>query len=262
MMYKVLLDRRVVAMVVLFGAAYWGGKHSFMHVAAASQTAVRPYVMQYVRVAPGEGREKIASEVTEYRRRDGSTVEIDTEYDVNGRLLGKGRRIGLSDGLEVLVLDTGPLTKSTTRMSNDELAAKKMLWETGSGRCVLNGEHADGEEALAGQRAIRVIKQEGADARMLIWRLQDYDCAVIQTVRQMRADDTSPWRTAGSTRLVSFVETDPPDSAFTDWTAHEEVGPSEIRGRFYRQSGITPEQCPTCFAKNAHQEARYKSRRP
>ena len=259
---RVLRNGRPIVLLALLGAGYWGAKHGLLQAVAASDVNVRPYKMEYLRVAVINGEEKIASEVTEYRRRDGSTVEIDREYTPKGRLLGDVRRISLSDGVEAIVVDV-TRTKSTTRLSPDRLAAEKTFWKSqADSNCVLNGEVSDATDVAGGWKAVRVVRSQGENSRMLIVRLPEFGCTIVQTSLQTRSGSTESWRTTASTRLVSFSEVDPPDALFADWMNYEEVGPSEVRKRLFNKAGISPKQCPGCFAVNERLETDYREHRP
>jgi len=253
---------RFIILVVIFALAYWCARHSLVSALAGSDVTVRPYVMHYVRLAAGGGSEKTASDVIEYRRRDGSVVEIDTEYTPAGLPLGEVRRVELSDGVEAIVVDSTH-TRSTTRASEEKLAARKSFWAAqGDTNCVLKDDRLDGEETIYGHRGVRIVRPVGADSRMVLVRLPDFNCVVVTTVLEQRTDSNAAWRTGSSTRLISFAEVDPPESAFTDWTQYEEVSPSEARRRYFSKAGITPAQCPACFSVNHRMEADYNSHRP
>lgn len=248
-------------LAVLAATGYWGGKMLFVRVYAQSTINVRPYIMDYDSIAVHDGVEKIIGRTTESRRHDGAMHYIGTHYAAQpGQQDATFRRVDLPDGTAALISDAVH-AKNTVHKPHADVA--RQIAETFFSRvgpdCTEKGvvnETVEGADTLFGYSAVRISNltgkgQAARDAglsREVEWRLPEFNCVIAQTFLQTRASKTEGWKTTLGNRLTAIAATEPDPTLFTNWLSYDEMKPSDIGRKIAIAQGITPTQCPKCFA--------------
>lgn len=214
---------------------------------AAADINVRPFVLEqtllnYANNSSGDVLERRML----LRRRDSSEATIGTQFSGRGPITL--RRVDWADGRSSLLVDLvhGRMSGFRPQLS---VARRKERLLSAPANCVFPGESKVGEETLAGKVAYRIERQQAPDDRATEWRLPDYQCQAIQVVRERLSNGA--WIKTFEARMDLFQEIDPDPNVFENWTAYEELRPSELRARLYQSMGVTPEECPKCFEKDS-----------
>jgi len=246
-------------LAVLAVAGYYGGKLLFVHVYAQSAISVRPYVMERDNIVVQGGAEKIIGHTTESRRHDGAIHTVGVRYPTDLNLPGpKGnlvfRRVDFTDGNTAFIVDEVRAKSTARRPINDQARrnVENFFSRTGPG-CTEKGavnETVEGTDTLFGYSAIRLSVVGGKDglSRALYWRLPEFNCVVAEDYTQTRGSQSDEWKTTMGNRLTAFEADEPQPDLFTNWLSYDEMKPSDIQRRQAMARGITPDECPKCFA--------------
>lgn len=240
-----LLVLLACALVSVLGL--WIGKKSEVYVYAQG-IQVNPYTLEADEFS-NDGQEHVLGHKTEARRSDGSIAASGTRFARGSSPEVTFRSIHLADGSFAMVADQ-VAAKSSGKLSATELAQRNTDLVNFPSGCVGLREIMDAHETLLGQNAVRVILQSGKDTlvRRIVWRLLDFQCATVTSEMQSRSAPNQPWKTTLGTRLTKFSAGEPDSTPFANWLGYEEMKPSDIRRKLYRQRGVTAKECPQCFA--------------
>lgn len=236
------------------GISYWGAKQVFIRAFATTDLKVRPYVAWKIDFVVAEGKEVTTAQTISVRRRDGASVQIATMYPARGAAI-TARRVDFPDGYAGTIIDS-IRAKMTGRKSAVAVDADKATLMNSPGDCAYPGEKVQGEGNTFGYHVVQVVSGNDT-ARFVSWRLPDFSCMPVQTVLQNRSSVNGTWQTTNGSRVVSFIQTDPDPRIFTGWDGYSEEGPSDLRKKLMTNSGITPQQCPNCFADDPKGDALY-----
>lgn len=214
---------------------------------AAAGINVKPFVLEqtlltYTKNPSGDLLERRIL----LRRRDSSEAMIGTQLSSRGPITL--RRVDWADGRSSTLVDLVHGRMSGFRPQLSVARRKERLLNTPA-NCASAGESNVGEEILSGKLAYRIVRLQAPDDRVTEWRLPDYQCQAIQMVRERLAD--GGWIKTFEARMDLFQEIDPDPNVFEDWSAYQELRPSDLRARLYQSMGVTPEACPKCFEKDS-----------
>lgn len=239
----------VCGLALVLELSFWGGKHLFVRALAQAEVNVQPYVAKFVEYHMVGGAEENLAEGVESRRSDGAVHTRTLHYATANRRENTFRRVDFPNGVVAMIVDAVE-AKSTGLLPPEMLASRKAQLVGQSASCAPPPEAVERTEILFGQTAFRVVISVPSDKlqRTVQWRLRDFNCVAVQTVKQSQASPGEPWTTTIGKRLVAFSATDPDPSLFTDWKDYAEMKPSDIQRHIYEQRGVTPQQCPRCFA--------------
>lgn len=247
----------IVTAFILCSATYWGSRQLFVTAVAASNLNVRPFVMEQVQYRIAEGAERPVGILLTARRRDGAKHILQRRYQ-DGKPGAVFRRIELPDGT-IGTMNDSIQSKSTARVSEQQVAALKQRLEHPPQRCLSVGEKVDGEDYLFGYRAFRILRQEHQDSimRVIEWRIPEFSCTAVQGMIQRRTDAAADWQTTNGNRLTAFAEADPDPKNFTNFENYSEMSPSDLKRKFFEANKVTKAQCPRCFADEPQQDKTY-----
>lgn len=241
---------------------YFTAREVFVRTYAQTDIQVRPFVAQQIGFKIVAGREVMLERKTESRRRDASVHKVGTMYRDDGTEAGTFRRVDFADGLVGMIIDSIK-AKATGRNRPRRVAAYKAFLLNPPPNCASRGYVVDGEEWMFGQRAIRLIRQASPESleREMSWMLPDFNCATLQMFMQRKDATSGQWQTAFGFRLVSFIEVDPEENVFSNWSHYEEMKPSDLKRKLAEKAGLTPQTCPECFASD-HSDMNYQLANP
>jgi len=243
MLKRVILTLLTIIAVGCVG--YIAGRWVFIRAFASTDLQLKPYVAQIEHFTLGAGNGGVVSTELVVRRRDGATLRSFTLFKSDGTSV-PAKRVDFPDGYTGMIIDS-IRAKATGVNDARTISSRKYSVMNPPAQCLYNGEVLDGQEALFGHTAFRIIRQARPDQRDVVWRFPEYSCAVLQVFHQTLGGD-SAWQVIGGLRLVALVETDPDPRAFTNWSDYEEMKPSDMKRKLLRNSGVTPEKCKECFS--------------
>lgn len=258
---RIVLMMGTAVAVLLVG--YWGGQQLFVRALAQTDLSVRPYIAEDTQFYVKDGKGIVTAKEVTVRRRDGAFRKTWTFYSPAGIPGITISRIEFPDGYVAMVADA-IFGKSTGKKPGVDVAAAKSSLLNPPPQCTYNAPQAglsetvDGEDSLFGFRAIRVIRALPKNQRYVSWRLPDFQCVVVQSSDQMFDTATNSWVVTQGKRLTAFASVDPDARIFTNWNTYSEMSPSELKRAVYKQSGVTADECPKCFAPDTESDANYK----